>query len=192
MRHDWGMNGQNVDWRGQGMGRSRDDERGGSMRGRGAERGWYDQGGGGRGGGSSRESERGWSPRDQERGWSSRESERGWSPRDQERGWSSRDSESDRGMRGDDDLSMQRGEAPIVKVIEVVAQSPHSWEDATRRALAEASRTIDDIKSIYVKDMQAIVANGRIVEFRLVAKVSFAIRSDGRSRMRSSGQRDYA
>lgn len=177
MRHDWGMNGQNVDWRGQDMGRSRDDERGGSMRGRDADRGWYDQGGGGRG------------------GWSSRESERGWSPRESERGWSSRDQESERGMRGmrgDDDLSMQRGEAPIVKVIEVVAQSPHSWEDATRRALAEASKTIDDIKSIYVKDMQAIVANGRIVEFRLVAKVSFAIRSDSRSRMRSSGQRDYA
>ncbi|MDQ3033007.1 MAG: dodecin family protein [Myxococcota bacterium] len=211
MRHDWGMNGQNVDWRAQDMGRSRDDERGGSMRGRDADRGWYEQGGGGRGGGwSSRDQERGgreqggWSGREQgggggrdQGGWSGRD-RGGWSGREQERGWSPRDQESERGgmrgqrgMRGDDEMQLQRGEAPLVKVIEVVAQSPHSWEDATRRALAEASRTIDDIKSIYVKDMQAIVANGRIVEFRLVAKVSFAIRGESRTG-RSSGQRDYA
>ncbi len=77
-------------------------------------------------------------------------------------------------------------EAPIVKVIEVVAQSPHSWEDAARRALAEASRTVRDIKSIYVKDMNAIVRDDRIVEFRLVAKISFALQSHSRQR------REYA
>jgi flavin-binding protein dodecin len=95
----------------------------------------------------------------------------------------------ERGMRprGDDDRSMEN-EAGIVKVIEVVAQSPHSWEDAARRALAEASRTIRDIKSIYVKDMQAVVSHERIVEFRLVAKISFAVRDRARERER----RDYA
>jgi len=92
----------------------------------------------------------------------------------------------ERGMRDDpwrgsygrdrETESFGQGEAPIVKVIEVVAQSPHSWEDATRRAVAEASRTIHDIKSVWVKDMQAIVTHDRVVEFRLVAKISFAIR----------------
>ncbi len=84
-------------------------------------------------------------------------------------------------MWRDDDMRSLMHEAPIVKVIEVVAQSPHSWEDAARRALSEASRTLDDIKSIYIKDMTAIVSNDRIVEFRMVAKVSFGIRSHERS-----------
>jgi hypothetical protein len=38
--------------------------------------------------------------------------------------------------------------------------------------------------------MQAIVSNGRVVEFRLVAKISFAIRPE-RSH-RGSGRREYA
>lgn len=102
-----------------------------------------------------------------------------------ERRLRARESESEGGSRGrmwrDDDLRSMTREAPIVKVIEVVAQSPHSWEDAARRALSEASRTVDDIKSIYVKDMTAIVSNDRIVEFRMVAKISFGIRAHVRS-----------
>lgn len=66
-------------------------------------------------------------------------------------------------------------EAPMVKVIEVLAQSPHSWEDATRRAVAEASRTIHGIRSIYIKDMQAVVEDDQVVCFRINAKISFAL-----------------
>ena len=78
--------------------------------------------------------------------------------------------------------------APIVKVIEVLAQSPYSWEDAARRAIAEASRTIRDIRSIYIKDMQAIVDDDHIVSYRINAKVSFAI--DDRSRSEGPRMRD--
>jgi flavin-binding protein dodecin len=103
--------------------------------------------------------------------------ERGYGGRDYMRRWSSDGERGPRGRLGrDDDMRSLVHEAPIVKVIEVVAQSPHSWEDAARRALSEACRTIDDIKSIYVKDMTAIVSNDRIVEFRMVAKISFGIR----------------
>jgi len=43
--------------------------------------------------------------------------------------------------------------APMVKVIEVLAQSETSWDDAAKVALAEASTTLRNIHSIYVKDM---------------------------------------
>ena len=76
--------------------------------------------------------------------------------------------------RGGEDLR-GRSETPIVKVIEVLAQSPHSWEDAARRAVGEASRTVRDIRSIYIKEMQAIVEDDHIVAFRINAKVSFAL-----------------
>ena len=71
---------------------------------------------------------------------------------------------------------------PMVKVIEVLAQSPHSWEDATRRAVAEASRTIRGIRSIWVQDMQAVVEDEQVVSFRINAKISFALDDNQRRR----------
>jgi len=69
--------------------------------------------------------------------------------------------------------------APMVKVIEVLAQSETSWDDAAKVALAEASKTLRNIQSIYVKDMQAIVENDRIVQYRINAKISFLLDGDG-------------
>ncbi len=63
----------------------------------------------------------------------------------------------------------------MVKVIEVLAQSDSSWDDAAKVALAEASKTVKGITSIYVKDMQAIVENDRIVQYRVTAKISFVL-----------------
>lgn len=64
---------------------------------------------------------------------------------------------------------------PIVKVIEVLAQSDKSWDDAARVALQEASKTVRNIKSIYVKEMQAIVEDGHIAQYRINAKISFEL-----------------
>jgi len=69
--------------------------------------------------------------------------------------------------------------SPMVKVIEVLAQSETSWDDAAKVALAEASKTLRNIQSIYVKDMQAIVENDRIVQYRINAKISFLLDGDG-------------
>lgn len=63
----------------------------------------------------------------------------------------------------------------VVKVIEVLAQSPESWEDAAKRALKEVQLTVRNVQSIYVKEFQAIVENGEIVEYRANAKVSFLV-----------------
>jgi len=65
--------------------------------------------------------------------------------------------------------------AAMVKVIEVLAQSEKSWDDAAKVALEEASKTIRGIQSIYVKDMQAIVEGNRIVKYRINAKISFLL-----------------
>jgi dodecin len=64
----------------------------------------------------------------------------------------------------------------IVKVIEVLAQSNESWEDATRQALQEASNTVHNIRSIYIKEMQAVVENNKIAAFRVNAKISFELK----------------
>ena len=63
----------------------------------------------------------------------------------------------------------------VVKVIEVLAQSDESWEDAVDKALEEASKTVRNIKSIYVKDFQAIVENNEVTAYRVNTKISFEI-----------------
>ncbi len=63
----------------------------------------------------------------------------------------------------------------VVKIIEVIGSSPKSWEDATKNVLAEASKTIQSIKSIYVKRCTAKVENNKIVEYRAVVKIAFIV-----------------
>src|ERR1700755_903085 len=68
----------------------------------------------------------------------------------------------------------------VVKVVEILAESPRSWEDAAQVALREASRTLRNIASIYVKDMQAVVRDGHIAAWRINAKISFVVNDDSR------------
>jgi len=63
----------------------------------------------------------------------------------------------------------------IVKVIEVIAGSEKSFDDAVNNALEEASKTVDNIESIYVKDMKAKVENNKIVSYGVIANISFRI-----------------
>jgi flavin-binding protein dodecin len=63
----------------------------------------------------------------------------------------------------------------IKKVIEVLASSDKSFEDALQRALTEASTTVKGIKSIYIKDQSCKVQDNKIVEYRITAKITFEV-----------------
>jgi hypothetical protein len=63
----------------------------------------------------------------------------------------------------------------VVKVIEVLAQSEESWEDAVQQALTQTSKTIHNIETIYVKDFQAIVEDNEITAYRVNTKISFLV-----------------
>jgi len=66
----------------------------------------------------------------------------------------------------------------VLKVIEILGNSPVSWEDAVQRVITEASKSIKNIKSVYVKDMQATVKDNKISEYRVNAKITFGILDD--------------
>ncbi len=63
----------------------------------------------------------------------------------------------------------------MLKVIEVLAESEKSWEDAATKAVAQASKSVHGIKSIYIKDFEAKVDGNKIVQFRINAKISFQL-----------------
>lgn len=65
----------------------------------------------------------------------------------------------------------------IVKVIEVIASSEKSIDDALQNAVKEASKTIRNIDSVYVKDIKAHVKDDKIVSYGLICKISFRLES---------------
>ena len=65
----------------------------------------------------------------------------------------------------------------VLKVIELLASSKESWEDATKNAVKEANKTLKGIKSVYIQDMSATVENGEVTEYRVNAKVTFEVKS---------------
>ena len=63
----------------------------------------------------------------------------------------------------------------LVKVIEVMAESDKSWEDAAHTAVRIASKSVRNVKSIWVDNFSAVVENGKIVKYRVDGKISFLL-----------------
>lgn len=64
----------------------------------------------------------------------------------------------------------------IHKVIEVISQSEKSWEDAAQRAVADAGRTVQHIKSIWIKNFEATIKDNKIVDYRVNANITFEVK----------------
>jgi flavin-binding protein dodecin len=63
----------------------------------------------------------------------------------------------------------------IMKVIEVLANSEKSWEDATRKAVKQASLSVKNIRAVFVQSQSAVVLKNEITEFRVNLKITFEI-----------------
>lgn len=63
----------------------------------------------------------------------------------------------------------------VLKVIEVMAESHKSWEDATRKGVREASASVKNLRSAWVKDQSVSIEDGEVKSYRVVLKISFAI-----------------
>jgi hypothetical protein len=64
---------------------------------------------------------------------------------------------------------------PIVKVIEVIASSDNSFDDAIQNAVSEVSKTIKNIDSVYVKDFKVHVKDQKVTSYGVICKVSFRV-----------------
>ncbi len=64
----------------------------------------------------------------------------------------------------------------VAKVTEITATSTKSFDDALRNGVERASKTLDGITGVWVKDQQAVVDGGKITEYRVNMKVTFILR----------------
>ena len=63
----------------------------------------------------------------------------------------------------------------IVKVLEIISESEKGWEEAAKEGIANTARTVRNIQSAYVKEMQAKVEGDRITKYRVNLQISFLV-----------------
>lgn len=62
-----------------------------------------------------------------------------------------------------------------MKVIEIMANSDQSWEQAVKNAVKDASKSVKNIRSVYVKDQTANVSGDNITDYRVIVKITFEV-----------------
>lgn len=64
----------------------------------------------------------------------------------------------------------------VLKVIEVLANSDKSWEDAAQTAVTQASKSVKNIRSVYINEQSATVKDGKMDNFRVNVKITFEVK----------------
>lgn len=64
---------------------------------------------------------------------------------------------------------------PVLKVIEILANSNKSWEDAAQNAVTHAAKSVKNIRSVYINEQTAVVSGDQIKEYRVNAKITFEV-----------------
>jgi flavin-binding protein dodecin len=63
----------------------------------------------------------------------------------------------------------------VVKIVELIGNSPIGWEEAAENAVKEAANTVRGIKGVDVKRFTAKVNEDKIIEYRAVVKIAFVV-----------------
>ena len=63
----------------------------------------------------------------------------------------------------------------VVKVVELVADSPAGWKDAIENAVAKASETIHNINGVEVKNFTANVKDGKVMGYKADLHLAFRV-----------------
>lgn len=64
----------------------------------------------------------------------------------------------------------------IAKVSEISSSSPKSFDDAVKRGVERASKTLDHVSGAWVNEMKVDVENGKVTNYRVNMKVTFVLR----------------
>lgn len=64
----------------------------------------------------------------------------------------------------------------VLKVIEILANSDKGWEDAAKQAVEQASKSVKNIKSVYINEQSATVEDGKIKNYRVNVKITFEVK----------------
>ena len=61
----------------------------------------------------------------------------------------------------------------VYRVTEIIGTSKRSWEDAARRAIETAGKSLRELRVAEVSDLDVTVENGKVKTYRAKVKLSF-------------------
>jgi len=64
----------------------------------------------------------------------------------------------------------------VARVTEIKASSKKSFDDAVREGIERANETLDNVKGAWISDQEVTVEKGKIVEYRVLMKVTFVLK----------------
>ena len=64
----------------------------------------------------------------------------------------------------------------VAKVIEIIATSKKSFEDAIQQGVSRASETISGVAAAWVKDHSVEITKGKVTEYRVTLKITFVLK----------------
>ena len=65
---------------------------------------------------------------------------------------------------------------PVARVTEITSSSSKSFDDAINAGVERASKTLQNVKSAWIKEQKVVVDGGKIVEYRVTMKVTFVLK----------------
>lgn len=63
----------------------------------------------------------------------------------------------------------------VIKVLEIMASSEKSWEDATKKGIEKTAKSVKNIRSAFVQSQSVTVKDGSVHEYRVNLKLSFEV-----------------
>lgn len=65
----------------------------------------------------------------------------------------------------------------VAKIIEIISGSKKSFDDAMKQGIARVNDSVSEVTGVWVKDQRAVVSKGKVVEYRVVMKVTFIVKA---------------
>ncbi len=63
----------------------------------------------------------------------------------------------------------------IARITEVISTSKISFDDAIKKGIERAARTLDNVDGAWVQDQKVTVENGSISQFEVTLKITFVL-----------------
>jgi len=72
-------------------------------------------------------------------------------------------------------VSIAEQHMSVAKITEIQASSNKSFDDAIQAGLSRANKTLRNVTGAWIKSQKVMVDNGKIIEYRVLMKVSFIL-----------------
>jgi len=64
----------------------------------------------------------------------------------------------------------------VARVTEIISSSNKSFKDAVQNGIERANKTLENVKGAWIQDEKVVVEDGKIVEYRVIMKVTFVLK----------------